>query len=187
MNDTLLLLKHFIKSPKEVGAISPSSSYLQKEILSNVRFKEAKTIVELGPGLGIITKGIVQRANKNAKIICLEINKKFCKELELKFHDKRLEILEEKAEKLVSVLKGKGIKKVDYIISGLPFRNFSRRQQLKILGQITKVLSKDGKFVLFQYTNGLRETLEEHFTQIKRAFVAFNMPPAFVYTCGRKK
>ena len=32
MNDTLLLLKNFIKKPKEIGAIMPSSRSLTKEI-----------------------------------------------------------------------------------------------------------------------------------------------------------
>jgi len=185
MNETLTLLRHFIRNPKQVGAIIPSSAALSREMLAKVDFRNAKTILELGPGLGIFTRGILKRARKDARIVCFEINWKFCKFLSARFKDKRIQMINSGAEKLGQELIKLGIKKADCVISGLPFRNFTKWQQEKILCQVSESLTENGKFVLFQYTNGLRSMLEEHFSSVDRTFVAMNVPPAFVYVCKK--
>ena len=185
MKDSLLLLSNFVKNPKEVGAIAPSSRFLTNEMLKGIDFKSSKNIVELGPGLGTFTKVILKKSDKNAKIICFEVNKRFCGYLAGKISDERLRIINSGAEKLSSSLKKLNIEEADYIVSGLPFRNFSEQKKKRILREVKNSLSVNGKFILFQYTNGLNKLLESYFAKVERRFVPLNMPPAFVYICGK--
>ena len=185
MKDAFLLLSNFIKKPKEVGAIAPSSKFLTKEIMNHINFKTSNNIVELGPGLGTFTKAILKKSSPETRLFCFEINDKFCDYLEKNIIDDRLIIINDGAEKISKNIKKLKIKGVDYVISGLPFLNFSNLKKREILQEIRNSLHYKGKFVLFQYTNGLSNLLDSYFSKVDRIFVPLNMPPAFVYVCGK--
>ncbi len=185
MNDSLLMISSFIKKPKEIGAVAPSSKFLTKEIIKYISFKDTKIIIELGPGLGTFTRAILKKANPNARILCFEINKRFCRYLNKNISDKRMVLIESGAENITENLKKIGIERVDCVISGLPFRNFSDAQKKRVLAEVKKCLKEDGKFVLFQYTNGINEILKSHFRKVTRKFVPINVPPSFVYVCEK--
>ena len=185
MKDSLLLLSNFIKKPKETGAVAPSSKFLTKEIIKNIDFKNSKNIVELGPGVGTFTKAILEMLRADSRLICFEVNKKFCDYLGESMDDSRLLVVNEKAEKLCKYLKKYKISDVDCIVSGLPFKNFGQQKRKRILQQVRECLSSNGSFVLFQYTNGLLRLLEAHFPKVERKFVPLNIPPCFVYVCEK--
>ena len=185
MKDALLLLSNFIKNPKEIGAVAPSSKYLTKEITRRIDFKNSRNIVELGPGLGTFTKAILTKANPNAKVICFEVNKKFCGYIAKNFADERLIVINVSADRIGKNLENFGMKKADCIVSGLPFKNFLETKKRKILWEVKNSLSDKGRFVLFQYTNGLHRLLESYFSKVSRKFVPLNIPPTFVYVCEK--
>ena len=185
MKDSLLLLSSFIKKPKETGAVAPSSKFLTKEIIKNIDFGASGNIVELGPGIGTFTKAILERANQNANLFCFEVNKKFCSHLKKSIADKRLVVVNASAEKISHSLKMLNVKKADCIISGLPFLNFSDSKKNIILKEAENSLSENGRFILFQYTNGLSNLLQSYFSKVDRRFIPLNIPPAFVYICEK--
>ncbi|HIH11749.1 TPA: SAM-dependent methyltransferase [Candidatus Woesearchaeota archaeon] len=186
MKESLLLLSKFIKNPKEVGAITPSSAFLRKEIVDNINFETAHHIVELGPGLGAFTQSILENARRDTKMICFETNKDFCEHLGLKIKDPRLRILNVSAEQMQNQLREMNIKKVDCIVSGLPLFYFSDTQREQIMSGIKAVLPVQGTFILFQYTQRLQKLLESHFETVEKKLVLGNLPPAFVYVCRDK-
>ena len=185
MNDSLLLLSNFIRNPKEVGAVAPSSKFLTKEIIKNINFKASKNIVELGPGLGTFTKMILKKSKPSTRLFCFEVNKKFCSYLVKNIVDERMTIIRAGAEKISSNLKKLKIKEADCVVSGLPFLNFSEAKKRRILEEVKNSLSDNGRFVLFQYKNELGKLLESYFSRVSRTFVPLNIPPAFVYICGK--
>src|SRR3989344_1122771 len=124
MNDSLLMLSSFMKKPKETGAIAPSSKFLTKQIIRSIDFRNSECIVELGPGLGTFTKPILKRAEQNTRLLCFEINKKFCNHLKENINDARLALINSGAESISYNLRKFGVKKADCIVSGLPFKNF---------------------------------------------------------------
>lgn len=187
MRDSLLLLSNFVKNPKEVGAIIPSSRFLANEIILNIDFKKSKNIIELGPGIGTFTREILKKARADTKIFCFEVNNKFCNYLNKNIIDKRLIVINAGAEKISNKLKKFSIGKADCIVSGLPFLNFSTIKKRRIIKEVKNSLCDNGKFVLFQYTNGLGKMLELYFDEVNRSFVPLNVPPAFVYVCENRK
>ncbi|MBS3114622.1 methyltransferase [Candidatus Woesearchaeota archaeon] len=185
MKDSLLLLSNFIKNPKEVGAVAPSSKFLTKEIIKNIDFKNSKNIIELGPGLGTFTKRILKKSKPNTKLFCFEVNKQFCSYLKKNVIDERLIVVNASAEKINNNLKIFNIQDVDFIISGLPLLNFPDAKKRAILHEVKNSLCDNGKFILFQYTNGLGKILESYFNKVNRSFVPLNIPPSFVYVCEK--
>ncbi|MBI2557729.1 methyltransferase domain-containing protein [Candidatus Woesearchaeota archaeon] len=185
MKDSLLLLSNFIKKPKEVGAVAPSSKFLTKGIIEDIDFKASRNIVELGPGLGTFTKAILKKSGPYTRVFCFEVNGKFCDYLRKNVIDERLTIINASAEDLNKNIRKSKVKNVDYVVSGLPFLNFSTSKKKRILQEIRDSLNDGGKFVLFQYTNGLRELLESYFGSVERKFVPLNVPPAFIYLCRK--
>lgn len=184
MKDSLLLLSNFIKNPKQIGAVAPSSRFLTREIVGSIG-KNSKNIVELGPGVGTFTKAILKKARLDAKLLCFEVNRNFCSHLKQSIVDERFEVINAGAEKIKENLKKFGIEKADCIVSGLPFRNFSEAKKSRILDEVETSLSGNGRFVLFQYTNGLNKMLDVRFANVKRKFISLNVPPAFVYVCEK--
>ena len=69
-----VFLSEFIKQKKTVGAITPSSKFLMKKMLSKVDFSKDILIVEIGPGTGVFTQEILSRMTLNSRLISFEIN-----------------------------------------------------------------------------------------------------------------
>src|SRR3989344_3690505 len=143
MDGKLLFFSTFLKYPKEIGSIIPSQKFLTDEILKNIDFKNARYIAEYGPGTGCITAEILKRARKDAKILCFEINKKFCSYLDKKIKDKRLMIINDSAENVKKYLKKFDIPKIDYTISGLPFSTLNVSKKRAIIGETRDTLKND--------------------------------------------
>jgi len=181
MKDSLLMLINFFKNPKETGAVAVSSSYVTNEIMKHIDFKNSKNIIELGPGLGTFTKAILEKANRDANVICFEVNEEFCKYINKNCADKRLIVINKGAENIRKKLNEMGIGKADCIVSGLPFKNFSVGKKKKILTEVKEALN--GRFILFQYTNNLSAMLSLHFKKVEKSFVPLNIPPCFIFKC----
>ncbi len=187
MKETLAMMLSFLKNPKEVGSITPSSRYLTNEIIKNIDFKNSRNFIELGHGLGTFTKEILKKSDSNSKLVCFEVNKEFCSYLDKNHADSRLIVINAGAESIIMNLKKLHIRKADCVISGLPFRNFSAAKKKKILAQVKNCLNKNGSFVLFQYTDTLEKMLGSYFNSIKRTMVPLNIPPCFVYACSNQQ
>ena len=185
MEDKLLFFASFLKYPKQVGSIIPSSRFMINEILKNIDFEKAKCIAEYGPGTGVITKEILKRARKDAKVLCFEINKKFCTHLKKKIKDERLIVINDSAENIRRHVKRLGIKNIDFIISSLPFSVLSKERRMSIVMETKNTLNQEGKFVLYQYLNNFRKYLKSCFPKISTRFIPLNIPPCFVYVCEK--
>lgn len=165
-------LSQFFKKPLETGAVLPSSPLLAKAMANQINFKTAKVIVELGPGTGSITRELLKRMRKDAKLIGLEINKEFCRELK-KIKDARFEVVRGDACHFSRI-----IRHADVIVSGLPLVSFSDKDHHAVLAEIKKV----GKqYVQFHYSPLGESQMKEHFGKFKRKIVLGNVPPAIVY------
>jgi phospholipid N-methyltransferase len=66
---------------RTTGSIIRSSKYLCKAMIKPIDFNKANVIVELGAGDGVLTHYILNRMKPQAKLLCFEINPKFCEVL----------------------------------------------------------------------------------------------------------
>ncbi|MBI4143391.1 methyltransferase [Candidatus Woesearchaeota archaeon] len=184
MDDKLLFFSTFLRNPKEIGSVMPSSKFLIKELLKDIDFENARYIVEYGPGTGCVTSGILKKARNDAKILCFETNKRFYSYLRKNIKDKRLVLINDSAENIQKHLRRLDILKIDYIISGLPFSILSPKAKLTIIKETKKTLKDEGRFVIYSIRN-FKDYLYSYFSNISTRFVALNIPPCIVYICGK--
>ena len=178
----------FLNKPKTVGAITPSSKHLTKKILSFVDFKkEGLVLLEYGPGTGPFTSEIVKYLKPTDQLIVIELNPKFATDLKEKFKDyKNVKIHEDCVANTQKILDKEGIKKVDYIISGIPFSSLPKDVTEDILINTKSIMSNTTLFLTFQYSKFKKESFEKYFEIIDVKFVFRNIPSAFVF-CMKKQ
>lgn len=174
----------YLKSPRTIGAIAPSSKELANKMISHINFKSAKCIVEYGPGTGVFTEKLVNKKKQDTLLILIEFNKKFYNQLKEKYNKyNNVIIINDSAENIDKYLKKYAAPKVDYIISGLPFASLPKEVSNKILKNTEIILKDHGLFITFQYTLLKKEYIASYFKYISIERVIFNLPPAYVLKC----
>jgi phosphatidylethanolamine/phosphatidyl-N-methylethanolamine N-methyltransferase len=177
--------KQFWKNKNTVGAMAPSSRFLTKKMLENIDFKEARVIVELGPGTGVFTEEIISKMDKDAVLFVFEINETFYQDLQNKINDQRVHLIFDSAEKISDYLKLHHFEHADIIVSSLPLAVFSEQLRNSILNSTEKSLKTTGKYIQFQYSLQAKKALKSLYKKVGVSFTPFNFPPAFVYTCSK--
>jgi phosphatidylethanolamine/phosphatidyl-N-methylethanolamine N-methyltransferase len=180
----MLFFKYFFKSTRHTGAIAPSSPFLAKKIVEKSKIGEAKTIIELGPGTGAITREILERMPEGCNLWTFEINKEFIEHLEKKYPEARH--IHANITKLKKTLEDNNIGHVDAIISGIPFAALKDSECDEMLGEIDSVMSEDSRFVLFTYSPLKFKNFFSWFRKVDLSYVPINLPPAHVLTLGKK-
>lgn len=168
-----------------VGSMTPSSRFLAAKMLNHIPIKEAKVVVELGPGTGVFTEKILEKLGANTQLIVVELNDDFFNTLQNKLHHPNLHLRHGSADQIGIYLKEFGFEKADLIISSLPLANFPSVLRKDVIETVKNCLDDKGKFVQFQYSLQSFKTLKRNFHTVKVDFTAFNFPPAFVYTCSK--
>lgn len=183
------ILKEYIKHPIRTGAIAPSSPELAKFITETANLVKANTIVEIGPGTGVLTEEIINKINGDKKFFALEINPRLAK-IARERCPKAI-IYQDSAANIKKYLAGENC---DCVISGLPWTGFKKEQQQKILNEIYDSLEPDGEFLTFAYIHAIflpagrrfKKMLQEKFSQVETTKIIWdNLPPAFVYYCKK--
>lgn len=179
-----------IKNFKTSGTIFPCSKTSAKYALKQINLKNANSIAELGCGTGVFTKEIIKQKPKQTKFFAIEINKELANQTRKKIPNAT--IYTDSAQNLDKYLELNNIKKLDIIISTLPWAIFEKELQEKILNQISKNLKENGEFITIAYLLGNKlkkgknflELLKQNFKTIKKTKpVLKNIPPAFFYYC----
>lgn len=175
------LFKELCVNIKTTGAITFSSKSLVNKMLSFADFSGSKTIVELGGGDGSITRGIVERMDKDAILFVFEISKHFCENLAKEFPQENVHIICDSAENLDQYLNGTS---ADLILSSLPFSLISKEARTEIYRKSRSNLNVNGTFIQICYSYLLKFQFAGHFQNIRTAFTLKNFPPAFIIICN---
>ncbi|HEX9667530.1 MAG TPA: methyltransferase domain-containing protein [Thermodesulfobacteriota bacterium] len=173
------LFKNFLKD-KHVASIVSSSKFAVNRVCNKLDFGGKKIIVEYGPGTGVFTKILLERMSPESKLILIETNKDMISILK-KIKDPRVFIFNDTAENVEDILHQCSEETADYIISGIPFSFIKKDKKHEILGNTRKVLSNNGRFLVYQFTLSVVGYLRRYFTKISYDFVFLNIPPLFIF------
>ncbi len=173
-------LKTFIKD-KDVASVTPTSKHCVKKVCSNIDFSKDFTLVEYGPGDGVFPKYILEKMTQNSRLILIEANEDFAKQLEKTITDPRVEIHNALAGNVESVLTPEDIGKVDYVLSGIPFSFLKKERKREVLQATKNILKDDGMFLAYQTSGHLKKPVMEVFGNYDTDFVPLNIPPYFIY------
>ena len=171
---------------EKVGSVMPSSKGLALKMVKGVDFEKAKVIVELGPGTGAITKYIVPKLKPDTKLISIEINEVFVKQLNEDYPQENVEFICDSVENIPEILKERGIEEVDAYISSLPISIFPKEMTAKLTQDMIDTIADDGRYVQYQYSLHKRKWIEANWQVLGKAITVLNVPPSIVYTCKKK-
>jgi len=180
----------WIRSPKEVGAIFPSSSSLAQAMAAQVPICNDGTVLELGAGTGAITKALLQAGIRSDQLMVMEKNPSMADTLHQRFPN--LCILQKDVTRLSravhdarAIYDKREPQPIKTIVSGLPMLLFDSRKQYVILRQAFSLLAPGGFFIQFTYGPTppvSRQVLARLGIKAKRAaFIWRNTPPAAVW------
>jgi phospholipid N-methyltransferase len=179
----LLFARAFLKHPRMLGSVIPSSRFLIREVLDRVDWARARVIVEYGPGVGTITGEILDRMREDGMLIAIETNPEFVRYLREAFRDHRLHVVQGSAADVRSILREHGAEKASYIISGIPFSTLPRAQREHILLESRAALEPNGAFLVYQFSSRVLSDLRRIFGNVERGFELLNILPAHLFFC----
>lgn len=179
-------LKESLKNIKTIGTVARSSKFACKAMIEPVDFKKARVIVELGAGDGVITEHILKHMHPDAVLLAFEVNPKFCKKIRSEINDPRFHLIEDSAEQLQEYLAKYRLKKVDAIISSLPFVSLPEELCYRIVGECKKVMKPGAPYVQIHYSLLLKKVYQKIFGNVKVNFEPINIPPAFILVCFKE-
>ena len=162
------------------GAVTFSSKALVKKMLSFTDLQHADLVIELGGGDGSITQGIVDRLSPTAELLVFEINPSFCAAMKKQFSQANVKIINDSAENIATYI---GERKVDYVLSSLPFTLIPKEATDQIMKQSSQCLKPKGKFIQICYSYLLKKLFLKYFSKVEAKFTIKNLPPAFVMIC----
>ena len=178
----LRFIRQYVKDPRSIGAIAPSSGRLVHAMMQPIDFETARCIMEFGPGTGVFTDAILRRRKNSTTLILIELNDEFFQLLKDKYADvPNLFIVHGSAELADSILKDHGFKETDYVVSSLPFTTLPKTVSLNVFRAVKNVLGENGKFITFQYTLLKQDFFAEFFRFADVLRVLVNLPPAYVF------
>ena len=156
----LEFLRESLKDLKTVGTFTRSSSFLCKGMIKHVDFSDARLIVELGAGDGVITKFILEEMHPDARLLVFEVNERFCDSLR-DIDDDRLIVAQDSAEHLGSHIQRLGYKQVDAIISAIPFVALPKELGYSIVRECHRYMKKGGRYIQVQLFPTRQKTLSK--------------------------
>jgi phosphatidylethanolamine/phosphatidyl-N-methylethanolamine N-methyltransferase len=192
IEEHLVFLGRFLRNPRQIGALAPSSRTLAREMVRHIPLTATTRIVELGPGTGVFTREVIDRLPAGGKFLAVDINAEFCRELRERWP--ALDCEHGSAADLAAIVSARGWSTVDHIVSGLPFASLPAALSHAILDAVKSTLGPGGTFTTFQYIHAyptpparaFRRDMDAHFGPMAARRAVFrNLPPAFVLSWTR--
>jgi phosphatidylethanolamine/phosphatidyl-N-methylethanolamine N-methyltransferase len=185
MSDFSLFLGKFFRHGTAIASLAPSSRWLSRTTVRNIRWDSARVIVELGAGTGPITRVLAQKAAPGCRVIVVERDRDFARLLHQRFDGRpNLDVIEGDVRDLTAILADRGITQADYVVSGLPVPSFPGALQRDLFQAVKQVLAPAGTF------NQITEMpwvywrfYKRFFDEVRFAFEPRNFPPAGAYFC----
>ena len=179
-------LRGFIKHPKMVGSIIPSSRILISKMLAPVDWANTKVFVEYGPGVGTFTRPILDLLGPEATLVTIDTNPDFTAYLKNSIDDPRLVAVTGSAAEVEKILADRGLGKADYVLSGLPFSTLPPGVGQGIAKATAAVIRPGGAFLIYQFSPKVRDFIAPFFERIERGFEWVNVPPATLFWAYRE-
>lgn len=176
-----VFLKEFIRAPRHVGSICPSSRALAAALVQMVPAHDDGLILDLGAGSGIVTERLLEAGIAPERIVAVELSPRLAELCKQRYP--KVTVLTGDARHLAALLDTCAPeKRIACIISSLPFRVMPTPLVRDILFAIKAVIADRGGF-LVQYTYAWwkRYPLKKYdFSPFAVQLVLRNCPPAKV-------
>ena len=178
----IAFLRGFLRNPAQVGSIIPSSHQLEQKLVQRSGVRDARTVVELGPGTGGTTRALLTAMAPGAHLLAVELDDEFHRHLRATLSDPRLVLQHGSAEKLGEYLELHGLPAPDAIVSGIPFSTMPAEVCDRIAAGIARVLRPGGRFVAYQVRAHVCGYVSPYLGRPATEWEWVNVPPVRVFT-----
>ena len=175
----LLFLRGFLTNWREVGSPLPCSRHVARKVCSLIDFTKVRSMVEVGPGTGAITREILAALRPDATLTVFEVNPTFCAALK-SIADPRLIVHNQSAFDMPSYIKKQH---ADCIVSGIPIAMLSNDDFSRFHDAVRNTLQAGGLFLQAQLAPLSYLRLRRSFRQVRMTFTLRNALPIFLYYC----
>jgi phospholipid N-methyltransferase len=179
-------LRGFLKHPRMVGSVIPSSRILIDKMLGPVDWTNTRLFVEYGPGVGTFTRPVLDLLGPDATLVTIDTNADFTTYLRDAIDDPRLVPVTGSAADVEKILADRNLGKADYILSGLPFSTLPAGVGDAIAKATAAVIRPGGAFLVYQFSPKVRDFIAPYFERIERGFEWINVPPATLFWAYRE-
>lgn len=161
LGERLTFVRQLLAHQKTTGAVQPSSRYLARAMAAPLRRAGAASsdpldILEIGPGTGAVTRGLVEAMRPGDRLDCYEINPEFAGYLKARVRDDPafrhvrdgIEVVCAPAEELP------GDARYDLVVCSVPFNNFDAGTTERLFDVGLGAVRADGPggtFTWFEY------------------------------------
>ena len=148
-DEEIRFFKSWIDKPKAMGAVLPTSNVTARRMASLINPASDDPVLELGPGTGVITKAILARGVRPAKLFSVEYTEAFIPQLKADFPE--VNIIHGNAFQLDDVLGDMGDSRFDTIVSAIPLLNFPVAHRVALLNKLFDRLNPGRPIVQISY------------------------------------
>jgi phosphatidylethanolamine/phosphatidyl-N-methylethanolamine N-methyltransferase len=203
LRDHREFFRQFRTQFQTTGAIAPSSRHLARAMTRYIASpRSAARILEVGPGTGAVTRRIVGLLQDDDRLDLVELNEAFAGRLEERFQSEPgfKRAADRSRIHVCGIETFQSERPYDFIVSGLPFNNFSPDFVGRVLDAFFNFLAPGGVLSFFEYmyvrpvrgmvSRGTERTRIKDLDKIlnsrlkrhgfRRDWVFLNMPPAWV-------
>jgi phospholipid N-methyltransferase len=191
-------LRRGIEDFDTTASFVPSSRYLVGAMLRPVR-RDARCVVELGSGTGVLTRRLLERLGPNAHVHAIELDERMLTTSTREINDPRMRPVLGSACEIPKVIDAGCVGHVDAVVSSLGLSLMLPEDRDAVITSTHAVLKPGGVFTQFTYLHTrlmvyspsrrtwfrfyARPYLEARFASVRSEVITRNMPPAVVYTC----
>lgn len=155
-NENWTFFQAFLKSPRVVASVIPSSPFLVRRIVKAADPVSARIVVELGGGTGGTTRAMLKAMSPQGRMLVIERTAEFIDTLG-GIDDPRLEVVHGCASGIGAELARRRLPAADVVISGIPFSTMQPDLCEEIVTAVNDALAPGGRFVAYQFTDRVAE------------------------------
>src|SRR5438128_2121517 len=180
LDDEVRFLRSWIEKPLHMGAVMPSSRVLARVMAEYVDTRETGPVIELGPGTGAITNGLIQRGVDSSRLVLVEYNPSFCALLKERYP--QATVVQGDAYSLRDTLRHALKAPASAIVSGLPLVTKPMAVRLRLMREALGLAAANAPFIQFTYSVAppIPKSLPGVRTQASER-IWLNLPPARVW------
>lgn len=172
-----------MKDYVRVGTFFPSTKFASRRVAKWIP-ENPEVVVEYGAGTGSVTRELLKRLPKNARLITVEQNEEFIERLQ-KINDPRLEVIHGDVVEVARNLPTIAPKGVDAVVSGIPFAFMKGSKCDSVVKYTQTALKVTGRFIVYQNSVRIGDVLKNHFPRVRWFFEPRNFLPYFIFVAGR--
>jgi phospholipid N-methyltransferase len=196
LKDALYFLRRFVREPRHVASVWPSSRFLARRMLEGLGLVRGDLVLEYGPGTGAFTVEVARLCAEGAGLRYLGIEKDPGMYAFLRKRFPELDFELGDALDVQAICRARRLPQAAAVISGLPLIFLDRPDLEGVVAATGACLRPDGVFRTFSYMHSypsrgaamLRELMGAGFESFELSTpVLRNLPPALVLSGSRPR